>query len=53
MSDTRKNAYVAGTLNFFLPGLGYLYVGSKRSTFAVLMSVSTFSRLHEPNRASA
>lgn len=30
----KKNPYLAAVLNFTLPGLGYIYLGSKRSTFA-------------------
>ncbi len=31
---TKKNPWVAAVLNFILPGLGYIYSGTKRKLFA-------------------
>lgn len=36
----KKNAWVAGILNFIFPGLGYLYVG-KRKIFALGLILSS------------
>ncbi len=36
-----KNPWIAGALNFFLPGLGYLYVGKpKRAAFSAGLIVA-------------
>jgi len=35
-----KNPIIAGALNFFLPGAGYLYVGGKRKKFGFIILIS-------------
>ena len=35
----KKNPWVAAILNFFIWGLGYLYVGKKRQGFAIALVI--------------
>ena len=35
-----KNPIIAGVLNFFLPGAGYLYVGGRRKMFGAILLIS-------------
>ena len=35
-----KNPIIAGALNFFLPGAGYLYVGGKKKRFGFVLMVA-------------
>jgi hypothetical protein len=35
-----KNPIIAGVLNFFLPGAGYLYVGGKKKIFGAILLIS-------------
>lgn len=35
-----KNPIIAGVLNFFLPGAGYLYIGGKRKKFGAILLIS-------------
>lgn len=35
----RKNPWIAAVANALLPGLGYLYLGSKRKFFAIGLTV--------------
>jgi len=37
----KKNPWIAAVANFFVPGLGYLYAGSKRMWFAILLVVGS------------
>jgi hypothetical protein len=35
-----KNSIIAGALNFFLPGAGYVYIGGKKKRFGVILLLS-------------
>jgi len=35
-----KNPIVAGALNFFLPGAGYVYIGGRRKKFGIILLIS-------------
>ena len=45
-----KNRYIAGLLNFILPGLGYIYSGKKRPIFSWgLFILSIWVAVHDWN----
>lgn len=35
-----KSPIIAGVLNFFLPGAGYLYIGRKKKRFGAILLIS-------------
>ena len=43
-----KNEWLAAVLNFVLPGLGYLYVGSKRQVFNMGLIIGSMLGLLSP-----